>query len=254
MKTNQNKRGRKPKVYSQELIKELIYRFTQERKITGLIKYMDVYRFSLELYRKGDIEIKFSEDFWRKEGRQGRIAIDSANQVYEYTSNINHKENEKIIDTEQVVEKFYTGNSKNKEILKRALKVNESKLKVCLETNRKLEIKIKDKEYKMQELKRKITTLNNKLETFENIMFMWLDASVDPDVDLINLITTGKSRNGIVDYMFQTIFSENPHEGYEKFSSFRKGKNKDQKAQGVGEKVAVLPLNYKNSLLEDFNL
>ena len=52
MKTNQNKRGRKPKVYSQELIKELIYRFTQERKITGLIKYMDVYRFSLELYRK----------------------------------------------------------------------------------------------------------------------------------------------------------------------------------------------------------
>ncbi|MGU3443727.1 hypothetical protein ACLBXI_28580 [Bacillus cereus] len=254
MKTNQNKRGRKPKVYSQELIKDLIYRFTQERKITGLIKYMDIYRFSLELYKKGDIEIKFSEDFWRKEGRQGRIAIDSANQIYEYTLNINHKGNEKIIDTEQVVEKFYTGNSKNKEVLKRTLKVNESKLKLCLETNRKLEVRIKDKEYEVQELKRKITTLNNKLETFENIMFMWLDASVDPDVDLINLITTGKSRNVIVDYMFQTIFSENPHEGYEKFNSFRKGKNEGQKTQKVGEKVAVLPSNYKNSLLEDFNL
>ncbi|MGY1423407.1 hypothetical protein [Bacillus cereus] len=254
MKTNQNKRGRKPKVYSQELIKDLIYRFTQERKITGLIKYMDIYRFSLELYKRGDIEIKFSEDFWRKEGRQGRVAIDSTNQVYEYTLNINHKEDEKIIDTEQVVEKLYTGNSKNKEVLKRILKVNESKLKMCLERNRKLEMRIKSKEYEVQELKKNITTLNNKLEIFENIMFMWLDASVDPDVDLINLITTGKSRNAIVDYMFQTIFSGNPHEGYEKFNSFRKGKKKGQETQKVGKKVAVLPSNYKNSLLEDFNL
>ncbi|MBY0039205.1 hypothetical protein ACIQHV_26310 [Bacillus bombysepticus] len=254
MKKNQNKRGRKPKVYSQELIKDLIYRFTQQRKITGLIKYMDIYRFCLELYNRGDIEIKFSEDFWRKEGRQGRVAIDSANQVYEYTLHINHKENEKIIDTEQVVEKLYTGNSKNKEVLKRTLKVNESKLKMYLERNRKLEMRIKNKEYEVHELKNKITTLNNKLEAFENIMFMWLDASVDPNVDLINLITTGKSRNAIVDYMFQTIFSEDPHEGYGKFESFRKEKKKDQEIQDEGKKVAVLPSKYKNSLLEDFNL
>ncbi|WP_242315114.1 hypothetical protein [Bacillus cereus group sp. BfR-BA-01355] len=253
MKINQNKRGRKPKVYSQELIKELIYKFTQERKITGLIKYMDIYRFYLELYKRGDIEIKFSEDFWRKEGRQGRIAIDSANQVYKYTLNINYTESEKVIDTEQVIEKFYKGNSRNKEALKRTLKTNESKLRTCLDRNKKLEKKMKTKEYEVHELKSKITKLNSRLEAFENIMFMWLDASVDPNEDLVNLITTGKSRNSIVDYMFQTIFSENPHEGYGKFESFRREKKSDKEVQDGGE-VAVLSSKYKNSLLEDFNL
>ena len=90
-----SKKGRKPKIYPQEIIDNIIYEYLQLNKNNGLIKYMDIYRFSKELYENGESTHQFSEDFWRKQGRQGREAIDKENEVIEHTLSLSTEEDEK---------------------------------------------------------------------------------------------------------------------------------------------------------------
>lgn len=212
------KRGRKPKIYPQSEIDRIVYRFTQEEKGTGWIKYLEVYRFSKKLYEKGEIPYNLSEDFWRRDGRQGRTTIDRVNKLYEITlENKNSSNNYVIIDTEECVNKYYTGKLSDKRRLIEALKINEKKARDSNKLLTKLEhLKVEITDYKAQ-----IKELEYLIENYQKVLFSWFNASLKSDVPLINLMTTGKTRHPIVDLFFETVFS-NPIEGYEKFDQFRK--------------------------------
>lgn len=216
-------RGRKPKIYPQKEIDNIIYRFTQEEKVSGWIKYSEVYRFAKALYDRREIAYKLSEDYWRREGRQGKESIDKANKVYEATL-ISKKtsKSDTYVDTEECVEKFFSGKPSDKKRLIEALKMNEKKAKDYIKSLEKMDAL----KAEIETLKKKNSALDDSLKQYETILFSWLYASVKPDVPLMNLLTTGKSRTPIIDYFFNTAFS-NPAEGFSKFEEFRKGVNKN---------------------------
>lgn len=62
----EQRRGRPKKTFPTELIQDIIYRYTKERKVTGKITYMDVYRYSKELFENGEIEHNIGEFFGEK--------------------------------------------------------------------------------------------------------------------------------------------------------------------------------------------
>ncbi|MBD8135085.1 hypothetical protein IFR10_05970 [Bacillus sp. CFBP 13597] len=217
-------RGRKTKVFPQSEIDNIIYRFTQEEKVTGLIKYSEVYRFAIKLYEEGEINYKLSEDYWRRDGRQGKVTIDKINKLYETT--ISNKRTNGIdifVDTEECVNKFFTGKQSDKKRLIQALRINEKKAKDSIQLLEKIE----DFKQELSVQKEKNKELQALMEQYQTVLFSWFNASLKSDVPLINLITTGKTRHPIIDYFFQTVFSSNPHEGYEKFEEYRANRNRN---------------------------
>ncbi|MCM3567563.1 hypothetical protein [Neobacillus mesonae] len=246
-------RGRKPKIYPQPEIDNIIYRFTQEDKVGGLIRYSEMYRFANKLYENGEIPYKFSEDYWRRDGRQGKETIDKANRLYE-TTIVNKKTNETdiFVDTEECVNKFFTGKPSDKKRLIQALKINEKKAK----DSNNLLIKIEELKQEISIQKDKNKELEVLVEQYQNTLFSWFNASLKSDVPLINLITTGKSRHPIIDLFFKTAFS-NPTEGYEKFEQFRKNAERNnEKAIANTKDSVVTPINKKSRLqqiTEQFN-
>lgn len=246
-------RGRKPKTFPQPDIDNIIYRFTQEEKVTGWIKYSEVYRFANKLYENGEIEYKLSEDYWRRDGRQGKETIDKANKLYEATiTNKKTSETNIYVDTEECVNKFFTGKPSNKKRLIDSLKINEKKAK---DSNRLLEkIEVLNQEVSIQ--KDKNRELEALVEQYQKILFSWFNASLKSDVPLINLITTGQSRHPIVDLFFETAFSK-PLEGYDKFEEYRiQVKNNDDTVVEATKESVVTPIKRKSRLQqisEQFN-
>ncbi|WP_394191434.1 hypothetical protein [Paenisporosarcina quisquiliarum] len=245
-------KGRKPQIYPGEIIDKIIYQYLQLNKNTGLIKYLDVHRFSQELFNKGETLNNFSEDFWRKPGRQGRKAIDGANEVLEHTISVSGISEDKVIDSIDAVNKFFIGKNENKEKLIGALLINENKLKKYILKNQKIESDLKKRINEIELLKGVNQNYLKMLNEYEKIFFQWLDASSHEDVPLINLITTGKTRNKVVQHLFNTMFSENPNQGYEKFQEFRKNIRKEELNNNT--KIVSFREKKENSLIEDFNL
>lgn len=144
-----SKMGRKPKIYPQEIIDNIIYQYLQLHKNNSLIKYMDIYRFSKELYENRESTQQFSEGFWRKQGRQGREAIDKANEVLEHTVSLSTQEDEKVVDSIDAVNKFFRGKESNKEKLIGAILINENKLKKYIDRNRKITVELQIKKKRL---------------------------------------------------------------------------------------------------------
>lgn len=233
------KRGRKQKIFLQSDIDNIVYRFTQEEKVTGFIKYSEVYRFANELYKKGEIPYKLSEDYWRRDGRQGKETIDRTNKLYEKTLTIKRNTKTHIfVDTEECVNKFFTGKPSDKKRLIEALKLNE---KIAKDSN-KLFTKVEDLKQELSNVKNKNKKLKELVDQQQMILFSWFNASLKSDVPLINLITTGQSRHPIVDLFFETAFI-NPTEGYEKFEEYKKRvKDVDEKKTKDSKQNVVTPI------------
>lgn len=210
-----SKRGRKPKIYPKEIIDNIIYDFIKKNKNIGTLKYMDVFRHSKKMYEDKLCEYSFSEDFWRKSGRQGREAIDQT----------------------------------NKDKLTGALVMNENKLKKLIKSNNNLNSKLKKQNELNIELKKDIKKLKTKSEEYEDLFFQWLDASSNENVPLVNLITTGKTRGNIVNKLFETMFTENALEGYKEFENFRK-----KKSSPNADKDKIIKFKSKNTLVDDLDL
>lgn len=245
-----SKRGRKPKVYPKEAIDAVIYDFIEGNKNTGTLKYMDVFRHSQKMYENGSCEHLFSEDFWRKPGRQGREAIDQANKVYEYSSNsLEATSRIKIVDTVDAVNKLFDGTSKGKEKLIGALIMNENKLKEIIKSNDDLKLRLEVQNELNIDLKQDMKALKSKLEEYEGLFFQWLDASSDDGVPLVNLIRTGKTRGKVVDKLFETMFAEDPLQGYDEFERFRSKRKVSSPA-----KEKVIEFKSKNTLIDDLEL
>ncbi|MEK4230491.1 hypothetical protein [Solibacillus sp. FSL H8-0538] len=220
-------RGRKPSIYPQAEIENIIYLFTQKEKVTGWIKYSEVYRFANKLYEERVINYKLSEDYWRRDGRQGKEIIDKTNKLYENTIiNKNDKSHGVYVDTEECVNKFFSGKPSDKKRLIEALKINEKKAK---ESNNLL-VKIDTMKEELSVHHEKNKELQALVKQQQMILFSWFNASLKTDVPLTNLITTGKSRQPIVDLFFETAFS-NPMEGYEKFEEYRKKNTIDENSK-----------------------
>jgi hypothetical protein len=211
-------RGRKAKIYPQNEINDIIYRFTQEEKVSGWIKYSDVFRYANSLYEKGELPYKLSEDYWRRQGRQGKESIENVNKLYENTL-VNEKTSEIdiYVDTEECVNKYFTGKPSDKKRLIEALKINEKKAK----DSNKLLMKIDRLQQDNKEVNAQKKELEAQINQYQKILFSWFNASLKTDVPLINLMTTGSSRHPIIDMFFETAFA-NPMEGYEKFEEYRR--------------------------------
>ncbi|MEK3992782.1 MULTISPECIES: hypothetical protein [Robertmurraya] len=222
--------GRPKALYPQEQLNLVLHLYDKNRTSKSIIKYMDVYHFSRNLFETGDISYEFTEYFWRK--GDGRVAIDKMNAVYMETVFIGSQEDNKIhvVNTKDAVERYFKGKDKDKEKIIGLLSINENRLQRYIKNYESLKEKNRKNEMLLQEEREKNNLLKQKVNDYENILFMWLEASINDDVPLENLITTGKSRNPIVSYLFETAFSPNPMEGYSKFEEFRrtkKGRNKD---------------------------
>lgn len=242
-------RGRKAKIYPQEEIENIIYRFTQEEKVSGWIKYSEVYRFANKLYENGEISYKLSEDFWRREGRQGKETIDKINKVYESTLINKRTSNiDLYVDTEECVDKFFTGKPSDKKRLIDALKINEKKAKDS--TN--LLIKIDTLKEEISRLKEEKKDLEQSLDQYQMILFSWFNSSVKSDVPLINLMTTGKSRHPIIDLFFETAFS-NPAEGYNEFEKYRKNSRVNDNTMNKDNVVTPLRKSRLQTVIEKYN-
>ncbi|RID85314.1 hypothetical protein D1953_10850 [Peribacillus asahii] len=242
-------RGRKPSIYPQQEIENIVYRFTQEEKVTGWIKYSEVYRYANRLYENGEVKYKLSEDYWRRDGRQGKEIIDKANKLYEATF-INKKtaEIDVYVDTEECVNKFFSGKPSDKKKLINALRINEKKAK---DSNKLLE-KIEDLKQELSNQKDKNKELQELIDQQQMILFSWFNASHKSDVPLINLITTGKSRHPMVDLFFETAFS-NPMEGYEKFEEYRKNNKHDENEDNKNNVVIPIKKSRLQAITEKFN-
>lgn len=251
-----HKRGRKAKIYSQEEIDNIIYMYTQENKGNGLIKYLDVYRYSVQLFELNSIPYKLSEDFWRKLGRQGRETIDKANEIYEYSPLSNDEtDTEKIMDTIDAIDKFFEGSKSKKEKLQGAMLINENNLKRYIQKKQLLIQQLNKQENTINDLKRKNKKLQERLDEYEELFFKWLDASSNKNVPLLNLVTTGKTRNPIVDKLFQSMFTDDPLKGYEEFEFYRKSyiQQAPQK-ENVYQLNQLSKKNNNNSLVDDLGL
>ncbi|MBD8071280.1 hypothetical protein [Bacillus sp. PS06] len=213
-------RGRKAKLFPQSEIDQIVQRFVNEKRIDGIVKPMEVYRFSVELYNNNEIEYKLSEDYWRKPNRQGTVTIAKFNQVLEHTVESGTDEIERIIDTQDAINKHFTGKQEDKNKLISLLKMNESKAKRYMNKNKVLQTKVRNLEVSLAEQKDKTQEWKGVAENLEQVLFALMDYSVDSDVPLVNMMTTGKSRSKPVNKLFDTIFSE-PTAAY-KFEEFQK--------------------------------
>lgn len=236
-------RGRKPKILPQEEIDGLIYRFTQEEKVSGWIKYSEIYRYTKRLYEAGEIPYLLSEDYWRRDNKQGKEAVDKANKTYEATL-VSKKTSKTAIyvDTEECVNKFFTGKPSDKKRLIDALMLNEKKAKDCGELLDKNDA-LKDT---IEVLKAEKKDLEALVKRYQAVLFSWFNASIKSDVPLTNLLTTGKSRHPIVQFFFDTCFST-PKEGYDQFEEYRR---KPKEKDSAEKENVVIPLAMKSSRLQ----
>ncbi|HEF5706559.1 hypothetical protein OCD79_00175 [Bacillus wiedmannii] len=213
------RRGRPKAEYPVHIIQNIIYRYSKEKKIKGKIQYMEVYRFSQELFQKGEIEYNMKEFFWRK--GTGREHIDKANEVLTHSIAGNTQEDEIIINTEDAINKFFTGKQADKNKLIGTLKINENKLKKYIQKCKILEKQLSEAKGAITEQKEKIKHSQNKIDTYEETLFQWLELSNNKNIPLYNLMTTGKTRTPFAHELLRFIFSENPIEIFNQLNTIQ---------------------------------
>lgn len=208
------RRGRKPKIFPVEVLEEIIIKFKEVNPNSKILKYMEIHRFSEELFLNGSISTKFSEDFWRKPGRQGKDIIDKTNSLYFSTVVSNRTETEQIINTEEVLRNVDFPNKK--EIISKLI-INERQAKKysdLLQRHDYLQVENK-------QLREKVDESDQRNRVFQKILFSWMSASYANSNRLINMIDTGKNKGPIVEHSFNQMFSD-PNEGFEMFEAYAK--------------------------------
>ncbi|MCU4792897.1 hypothetical protein OCE54_23670 [Bacillus cereus] len=234
-------RGRKPKIYPKDILLKIIDDFLRNQENVQTIRYKEIFLYALEGYNKGVLDFKLSEDFWRKPGRQGKLLVDEMNQKRSALIE-NNKQYIEIISTNDVINKLSQDTPATKKIIINQLKVNEYGYRKISTRYKQL----KEKEAKMTqeivELKAEIANLKDNNEIYQNVLFQWANLSSIKELDLINLITTGKTRSATVEQLFQDMFKEQPNKAILEL-------NTDNKIDNV-----VTITKTKNTLIEDLDL
>lgn len=234
-------RGRKPKIYSKDILLKIVDDFLRNQENVQIIRYKEISLFALEEYNKGILDFKLSEDFWRKPGRQGKLLVDEINKKRSALIENNNQYIE-IISTNDVINRLSQDTPATKKKIINQLKVNEYGYRKISTRYKQL----KEKEVKMTqeivELKAEIANLKDNNEIYQNVLFQWANLSSVKELDLINLITTGKTRSATVEQLFQDMFKEQPNKAI-------LGLNTDNKIDNV-----VTITKTKNTLIEDLDL
>ncbi|WP_242214405.1 hypothetical protein [Bacillus cereus group sp. BfR-BA-01383] len=234
-------RGRKPKIYPKDILLKVIDDFLKTQENVQIIRYKEIFLYALEKYNKGILDFKLSEDFWRKPGRQGKLLVDEINKKRSALIE-NNKQYIEIISTNDVINRLSQDTPATKKKIINQLKVNEYGYRKISTRYKQL----KEKEAKMTqeivELKAEIVNLKNNNEIYQNVLFQWANLSSVKDLDLINLITTGKTRSATVEQLFKDIFKEQPNKAILEL-------NTDNKIDNV-----VTITKTKNTLIEDLDL
>lgn len=241
-----SKRGRKVKVYPTEEIETILYNYTNEYS-PGLLKYSDIYKYAIKLYENGIIKNKYSEDFWRKPGRQGKEAIDKIN--YLYLTSIEYSKNQTyhMVRTEHVIDKILIKTDKKiKRQLINELKINEKTAEKVIVYSKKVNQLEEDK----INLKKEIESLEGKLGEYQKIIFSWA-ASSHISNDLLFNLTKGKyEESPVLKYSFNKLFDEE-----ENISNFFEGYIKEfiNKSNYENDKVVRLEDTRIKKLLQSEN-
>lgn len=187
--------GAPSKTYSEEIIREIIYRYKQEVQPTGHIPYEKIWKFAKKIVDcqdnsidKNDIlnrlDKKYrSEDLWRKNNKKtgkpnlGKKIVDEANEIKNYFINDNNTIT-KIPNVEDAVYKL-----NDKEDLIESLKPLEN---LC--------IKLAEKEVKLSE---EIDMLKKNRDYYKNLAQKQQDA-------IFKLARYGKSNKGLVKNVLNT--------------------------------------------------
>ncbi|QWI76269.1 hypothetical protein JG486_05180 [Bacillus mycoides] len=234
-------RGRKPKIYPKDILLKIIDDFLKTQENVQIIRYKEIFLYALEKYNKGVLDFKLSEDFWRKPGRQGKLLVDEINKKRSALIE-NNKQYIEIISTNDVINRLSQDTPATKKKIINQLKVNEYGYRKISTRYKQL----KEKEAKMTqeivELKAEIANLKDNNEIYQNVLFQWANLSSVKDLDLINLITTGKTRSATVEQLFKDIFKEQPNKAILEL-------NTDNTIDNV-----VTITKTKNTLIEDLDL
>ncbi|MEC0035566.1 hypothetical protein P4L29_14000 [Bacillus cereus] len=234
-------RGRRPKIYPKDILLKIIDDFLRNQANVQIIRYKEIFLYALEEYNKGILDFKLSEDFWRKPGRQGKLLVDEINKKRSPLIENNNQYIE-IISTNDVINRLSQDTPATKKKIINQLKVNEYGYRKISTRYKQL----KEKEAKMTqeiaELKAGIANLKDNNEIYQNILFQWANLSSIKELDLINLITTGKTRSATVKQLFQDMFKEQPNKAILEL-------NTDNKIDNV-----VTITKTKNTLIEDLDL
>jgi len=215
------KTGRKQKIYPQKEIDSILDLYIEEEDVYGKIEYLKVHRFALNLYENQKIPYKLSEDYWRKPNRQGRMTIDNYNNVIVDNVLASNKREITIVNVEDAVLK----NKGNLDILISTLKTNEEQLRICIEKENELELKVKKLENALQEEKQKNKILEEKSDILQTTLFQFFEYGTSTDVPIINLLNSGKTKHKRVKNAFDKIF-DSPDQFLEMLEEKTEVKNK----------------------------
>lgn len=143
-------RGRKSILTNSEA-QDIINQFIQKYKNISKISYIEIHRFSVELYNTGQLKQLPSESYWRKKDRLGRQLVDEANFTLSHKVTNKNSNNEldsllQLLDENSVDQKI--NNIVHKVLIN---KFNELKL---------VEKKLFDEKQKNEELSDKNKKLN----------------------------------------------------------------------------------------------
>ncbi|WP_053218853.1 hypothetical protein [Virgibacillus senegalensis] len=236
------KAGRKKKLYPKDLIDNIIYEYAESNKVIGKIKYREVYQYAKKLYEEGKIKEKFSDDFWRKSGRQGRNAIDKANEVISKSVVASSGKKVDIMPVEDVVYKNY----KDIEKLVKLLKPMELQLYDAIERENNLGEKIKKLELSIEEEKEKRRKAEEMVDNLQTLIFQMFEYSSSDEVPLTNLIRTGKTRHQLVENALNQAFNQ-PQSFFEMFEQHQESSKSDKVIDFNKE-------NNKKSLADDYDV
>lgn len=241
-------RGRNKKIYNTEIIMGIINKYLEEMANPFFkIEYRPIYEFACNLYSSNQLDASITEelssDFWRKKERQGRMLVDEVNRLNLLRTN--NKETEfTMVSTRNIVNQYSHDKSTVKKKLIAHLQINEQGYLSLQEKYKKQQKKIESLETENKVLIEKVQTLKEQNNILVKVMMQWANISSAKDIELVNTITTGKTRTKVVEQLFENMFTEDPHRAY-KDINFSSPKTSN---------VTKLDPTRKNTILDDYDL
>jgi hypothetical protein len=152
---------------SKDQVNGIIGMFKAERKTSGLIKPMEMFKFTEELYNQGRIPSLPSYEFWKKKDRLGRQLIEQRNRID--TVKLTNSEGKEITipNVTDLVEKKH----KSKEELLEALVPLENHLRNSINREINLKEKVASLEVEISNIKLSKKELLSEKEELQNLVF-----------------------------------------------------------------------------------
>ncbi len=231
----------KTRIYSKEVIQEIISLYLGQNKIDGEIQYSSMRDFAFELYKnKHDTftkkmyfqlldsstgklsekiykNIKLSDDFWRKPQYQGRQMIDETNNLLSKTASKPRNRQTVIPNIDFLVDKT----ALNIPQLKLQLKPLEQQLRSNLDLIDKLEYKIHELETVIASLKEEKMSFKIQNEALQDSLYIFFELSALSDIPLKSQMNTDIGKTKLVEKTLKNAFSGDPSMFYQKFENNR---------------------------------